>query len=215
MKTFTKLGFGVLAIASLSLSSCASTYKPLDPPTAPYTFSEKTDGLVYSYQYDLLQNKRNKKYAKRETKHLMRVVAVKITNTTDSTISIANDYKFMLGNADVVPVPPAIAANKLKQGVPIYLLYLLLNVRITTEENGKETSSTFIPTGPPIAGLNMIIAANANRKFKEELIAFDISNKTVAPGETVYGLLTLQTIAPAPIRIARRNPVGNAQLSTQ
>lgn len=212
MKTFTKAAFGLLAIASLSLSSCASTYKPLNAPSAHYSFSEKTDGLVYSYQYDMLQMRGNKKYAKRESKQLMRVVAVKITNTTDSTLSIAKDYKFMVGNAEASPVPPVIAAKQLKQGVPIYLLYMLLNFQTTSEVNGVVEKGPFIPTGPPIAALNMLIAADANTKFKNELISYNIADKSVGPGETIYGLMTLQTIAPAPLRIERRNPVMNAQI---
>lgn len=212
MKILTRISFGALAIAALSLSSCASTYKPLNPSSAPFTFTEKTNGLVYSYQYDMLQLKGNKKYAKREPKNQLRVVAVKVTNTTDSTLHIGKDYKFLMGNSETAPIPPVVAAQQLKQGVPIYLLYLLLNFQSTTVVNGVVEKGPFIPTGPPIAALNMLIAADANSKFRKELVTQNITDKSVAPGETIYGLMTLHTVSAAPLRLERRNPILNAQI---
>lgn len=212
MNIFTRLGFGAIAMGMMCLSSCASYYKPLNPQSAPYTFTEKGEGVDYSYQYDLLQLYGNKKYAKREVKNHIRVVAVRVTNNTDSTLHIGNDYKFMLGNTETTPVAPTLAAKQLKQGVPIYLLYALLNTTLTTTVDGRVTESTFIPSGPPIAAYNLIVAASANSKFKNELIIQNIQDKSVAPGETVHGLVSLRTISAAPVRLERRKPVISAQI---
>jgi len=211
MNIFTKkLGCSVIALGMMCLTSCASYYKPINAPAAPYTYSEQADGLAYSYQYDMLQLNGNKKYAKRELKNNIKVVAVKVTNTTDSTLHIGNDFKVMLGNLETTPVPPTVVAQKLKQGVPIYLLYLLLNLNFTTTVDGQVSESKFIPTGPPIAAYNLIVAANANSRFKQELITQNLLDKTVAPGETVFGLVSLNTLNAAPVRLMRRKPILSA-----
>lgn len=194
-----------LVITMLWLSSCASGFKSINPEKIPYSYTSKESEIRYSYAYDVLSMKGNKKYAKKERKHGLRVVAVKIENTTGQTLRLNDNLKLMIGNNQTVPVDPTIAAKELKQGVPIYLLYLLLNFSIggtPTTTNGVTTTTggTFIPSGPVIAGGNILVAASANKNFKTELIRYNLINKDIAPGQTAYGLVTLHTLSADPIR---------------
>jgi hypothetical protein len=65
-----------LSIVVLSLTNCASGYKMIEPSSINYQSVKENDGLKFEYKYDLLK----KKYAKKEEKKGIRIVAVKITN---------------------------------------------------------------------------------------------------------------------------------------
>lgn len=191
--------------SSLLVSSCASSFKSINPEKVPYSYTSKESSVQYSYAYDVLAMKGNRKYVKKERKHGLRVVAVKIVNTTDQTLRLNDNLKLMVGNNQTVPVAPTISAKELKQGVSIYLLYLLLNFTIggtPTTTNGVTTTTggTTIPSGPFIAGGNMIVAASANKNLKTELLRYNLVDKDIAPGQTVYGLVTLHTLSTDPIR---------------
>ena len=121
------------------------------------------------------------------------------------------------GDRPVVPVPGAIAAHDMKQGVAIYLLYVLLNFNVggTTTTNpytGQTTTTggTFLPTGPLIAGGNMLGAAMANNNFRAELEAYDLTNRIIRPGETAYGLVCLRETNVAPLRLELRTVASAA-----
>jgi len=144
------------------------------------------------------------------------VVAVRVTNTTAATVNFSRDAVLYYGDRAVVPVSPALAAQDMKQGVPIYLLYLLLNFRVggTTNFNGTTTGGTFLPTGPFIAGGNMLGASQANANFQRELEQFDMTNRDIRPGETVAGLISLRETAVAPLRLELRQAAAAAPTAT-
>jgi len=104
-------------------------------------------------------------------------------------------------------VAGTIAAHDLKQGVAIYLLYLLLNFNVggtTDARTGATSGGTYLPTGPFIAGGNMLGAGLANGNLRKEFETFDLTNRTIKPGETVYGILSLRETAVAPMRLELR-----------
>ena len=95
----------------------------------------------------------------------------------------------------------------MKQGAAIYLLYLLLNINIggtRDVQTGVTTGGTFLPTGLFIAGGNILGASLANGNMRKEFEAFDLTNRTIKPGETVYGIISLRETTVAPIRLVLR-----------
>lgn len=192
-------------------SSCAGSYTPIRPDRiATYQSTPVGTPLQFGYQFDALRTHgRNKKYVKKEQKKGYHVVAVQIKNNTGTEINFSRDAILYYGDRQVVPVAADIAAQDMKQGVAIYLLYVLLNVTVntTTTSNGYVTSgsSTFLPTGPFIAGGNMLGAAMANGNFRRELQQYDLTNRNIGPGETVYGLVSLREFSVAPLRLELRS----------
>jgi hypothetical protein len=96
--------------------------------------------------------------------------------------------------------------------VAIYLLYLLLNFQIggtsTYNPNTGQTTTTggtFLPTGPFIAGGNMLGASAANKNLRMEFAKYDLTNKVIRPGETVYGIVALREMNVAPLKLTLRN----------
>ena len=47
----------------------------------------------------------------------------------------------------------------------------------------------------------MLVAGNANKKFYEELLQYDILNRDIQKGETVYGLVGFRNLDFSPLTI--------------
>lgn len=187
-----------LLISAMLLTSCASRYKKINPETINYSSKSIESNILVEYKYDLLE----KKYKKKETKNNIKLIAVKITNNTEKDIISGKDFKLSYENGNEISL---IETEKLfktiKQSPASYLWYLLLSPLqfysgTTTTSNGYYTETkpaNSLPIGlilgPGLAGGNMIAASSANKNFKNELMAFDLNGKTIKKGETVYGLL--------------------------
>src|SRR3712207_5862372 len=96
----------LLLSSSLLVSSCASSFKSINPEKIHYSYTSKESTVEYSYAYDVLAMKGNRKYVKKERKHGLRVVAVKIVNTTDQTLRLNDNLKLFVGNNQTIPVAP-------------------------------------------------------------------------------------------------------------
>ena len=196
-----KFRFASLFFVLPLLISCASSYKPISPETLQYHNHSTNDLIDFSYHYDVLTESRNKKYAKHELKNNLSLVAVKITNHTGHDINPMNDAVFYVDNKPVYIEDQRITEDKIKQGVPIYLLYLLFSpMTLTTSNNssydGAQTSNSFpigLIIGPTLTATNMIVAGTANKTFKEE-----IENHTlyqpVHDGGTIFALVAFRDI---------------------
>lgn len=188
----------LLFIAISALTNCASGYKMIEPKSINYVSTNKTDDVKLEYKYDLL----HKKYSKKEIKKGVKIVAVKITNNSDRDLMFGKDVKLTYENGSEVYVMENEKAFKtIKQSPASYLWYLLLtpvNFYTTkTNSNGfqENTSSTPIGLilGPGLAGGNMIAAGSANKKFKTEMLEYNIYGTYIKKGETKYGLIGIKS----------------------
>lgn len=187
----------LMILSSFLLISCASSYTAIIPEKITYTLVQEIDSVSFEYKYDILE----KKYAKKENKKGVKVVAVKLTNNTDEDIIFGNNVKVVFENDSPVYVMDNFTVyDGLKQKVGNYLWYLLLvglyYERTTQDQfNNIESNRTQIGLviAPLVSGGNMIVADLSNRKFKEDLTKYDIIGKVIKPGETVYGLIGIRT----------------------
>lgn len=195
---------------AMLLTSCASSYKKINPETINYNSKSIESNILVEYKYDLLE----KKYKKKESKNNIKLIAIKITNNTGKDIISGKDFKLSYENGKEVSL---IETEKLfksvKQSPASYLWYLLLSPLqfysgTTTTSNGYYTetkpANSFpigIILGPGLAGGNMIAASSANKNFKNELTAFDLNGKTIKKGETVYGLVGINSNSYDPIKV--------------
>ena len=182
----------LLIISCIFAASCASTYKTINPSSIDFPHDEKD--AIFSYKYNVLKESRNRKLMKKEDKRHMRILAVKIVNTTNQTLLYGTNYKIYSMNREVRVLDPETAAAVVKQTVPSYLLYLLftpMRLTVTTPDRTSVTPIGFV-LGPALAGGNMAVAANSNARFKKEMIASSIIERPIPPGETFYGLIAIQ-----------------------
>ncbi len=186
----------LLFIAISTLTNCASGYKMIEPKSINYISTDKTDNVKLEYKYDLL----DKKYAKKEAKKGLKLVALKITNNSDKDLMFGKDLKLIYENGTEIFIMENNKVFKsLKQNTATYLLYLLLTplqFNVTkTNGNRIETSSTPIGLiiGPAIAGGNMIAAGSANKKFKTEMLEYNINGTLIKKNEIKYGLIGIKS----------------------
>ncbi|GAB1857814.1 hypothetical protein MHTCC0001_26510 [Flavobacteriaceae bacterium MHTCC 0001] len=170
----------------------------IQPKTINYFSSSETDGVKLEYKYNLLE----KRYLKKETKHGIRLAAIKITNNSQKDYVFGKDLNIAYSNGSLINVIESEKVfSKLKQGVPIYLLYLLLTpmnlYTSRTDSNGFQQETSSIPiglaVGPGLAGGNMIAAGSANKNFKTELLEYNLLGKTIKKGETTYGIIGIDS----------------------
>jgi hypothetical protein len=183
----------LLITLAITLTNCASGYKMIEPQSINYISSNESDGVKLEYKYDLLE----KKYEKKELKKGVKLVAVKITNNSGKDLMFGRDVKLAYENGtEVYIMENEMAFKTLKQSPASYLWYLLLTpMNFYTTENGQETSSTPVGlvVGPGLAGGNMIVAGSANKKFKEEMLEYNVNGTIIKSGETKYGLIGIKT----------------------
>ena len=205
MKTKNLL-FILLLVSVIILNSCATTYKFIHPTALHFTTQKVEKNIAFEYRYNLLYNK----YSRKEVNKNIRLVAVKLTNNTDKDLIFGNHISlaFEEGN-DLEILTHETVFKELKQNVAPYLFYLVLTpfVITTYKTNAygvKEVNAT-IPVGPILGpGLsfgNLIAASSANKRFKSELMQYNIIGLTIKKGETVYGLVGIKSSKFGPLKI--------------
>lgn len=191
----------------LFISGCASTYKAINPPQLYYTAHSSRDSILISYKYNVLQQKGNKKFAKKEQRKGIQIIAIKLTNKTDRTINIRKDITFYSGDTPIYPMAPVDIKNKIRQSVLSYLPYLLLTFTTVIVSNDYSDVSypVGIVVGPGITAANMAVAATANKKLLSELNDYNILDRNIDPGETVYGIIGVRNTGYGPISVRLKN----------
>lgn len=199
MKKFILQTFIIIIIIGFS-SSCASRYNLVNPQKVYFQNSYSSEeGMEFSYKYDVLRENGNDKQAKKEAKKFVRVVAVKLTNNTDSDLIIGNDLVFYAGNQLISPMMPFEAKTVLKQSTPTYLLYLLLTP--TTLITSGATIPIGLILGPGITAGNMLMSNSANKNLYTNLEMYNIFGTTLKKGETISGLISFRGSGYEPIYI--------------
>jgi len=190
-------------ISIIYFGGCASGYKQIHPETVYFAAHDLQDGISLSYKYDVLREKGNRKYSKKEFTRGLRLVAVKVTNNTDTTIHIGQDVAFYSGQNQLMLLDPLVVKSSIKQIVPGYLPYFLFtflrfNVYTATSSNSYPIG---LALGPGLVIGNMAFAGTANTNLLNELIKYSLFNKAVEKGETVYGIIGFRSNDYSPLSL--------------
>jgi len=201
----------------ITLCGCAASYKPINPVNLSYNSHDSQNGISISYKYDVLRERGNKKYAKKENKKGVKLIALKITNNTESVINIGRNAVFYSGQNQMNLMEPMVVKESIKQIVPSYLPYLLLtfvNLTTTKSQNGMITEQNVIPVGlilgPGITLGNMLVAGTANNNLVSELYLYNILGKDIKSGETVYAIVGVRDMGYNPISIRKLDRTMNS-----
>ncbi len=209
------LGYAAILAFAILINGCAGIYKDINPPVIHYYNSDVSDGIGFSYKYDVLTERGNMRYAKKERKKGVKLVAVKITNNYDTTLNIGRDIIFYSGNDQITIVNPYVVHNLIKQSTAGYLFYLLLTpLQFNTLDNyGRviETYNVGLAMGPGITLINMITAVNANSRLSRELVKYNVMNRDIQSGETIYGIIGIMDTGFNPISVRLRYPDDQAE----
>lgn len=195
--------FGSLLTAMIVMS-CASSYKPIMPKMRAFTNPQTSEGITYAYRTNVLTETGNKKYANKEAKHGVKLIAIEIENQTESDIVLRNDAKFYLGDRIVFPMEPQQIHQQIKQPAGLYMLWSLLWIVINKCE-GDDCTSIPLPVGVVIGAANTGLASSANKRLLEELMVNNILDRKISPGEKAIGLIgiTADDIQSLRVELAR------------
>jgi hypothetical protein len=188
--------------SSFFVFGCASTYKPVTLNNMVYMDTKNAgDSLKVSYRFGVQQLTNNRRYAKKEIKHNLAAVAVKIENVSTVPLSVSRST-FKVGSATgakVVYSPMAYSA-KVKQRVGLHMLHALWGpwgISWREDEYGStDVKGYYIPVGLIVGIGNAVRASNANKKHLEMLNHYEIWNKEILPGESLYGIISISTLSP-------------------
>ncbi len=209
------LGVAVILVVAFLFNGCAGIYKDINPPVLHYYNSDVSDGIGFSYKYDVLTERGNMRYAKKERRKGVKLVAVKITNNYDTTLNIGRDIIFFSGNDQVTIINPYVVQSLIKQSTVGYLFYLLLTPLQfnTIDQNGRvmESYNVGLVMGPGITLINMLTAANANARLGRELAKYNVMNRDIQSGETIYGLIGIMDTGFNPLSVKLRYPEDQAE----
>lgn len=196
MRALLQRPVSLLTVAVI-LSSCASSYKPVNLERYSYSDERIHDGIQISYAHNLQYISRNRWYTKKEKKFGMIAVAVKVENNSDATIELSPANLKVYGPNGMARrlYTPLEYGEKVKQRTGRHLLHALYGpwaVVWETDASGNvDTNVIFLPVGAVIGIGNAIRASKANRINIETLNRNAIWNQVVEPGETVYGTIVM------------------------
>ncbi|MFO7863851.1 MAG: hypothetical protein R6U85_07610 [Salinivirgaceae bacterium] len=179
-----------------SLTGCAVRYKRISPTILDYDSHNLKNGISIAYKFDVLKIRGNQRYARKARKKNVKLIAVKITNNTDSIINIGKQAAFFSGENLVQPMEPLDTKETIKQSGAVYLPYFLLSfLRLyTSDGNSVKSYPIGLAIGPALAVGNMSIAGSANKKLFNELNDFNILRRDIKQGETVYGIIGVRSM---------------------
>jgi hypothetical protein len=190
----------IICISLFFATSCASGYRNIDPAGHQYGSVDVAQGVTLQYKYEVLR----KKYAKKEKKKGVRVVAFKIINNSDQDYVFGTDLDLKYSNgAKLRVLSQERLFRELKQHPATHLLYLLLtpvNLTVTTN-NSSNSTPVGLALGPGLAAGNLITASSANSKFKREIAAYDLTGRVIAKGETAFGIMGLDASTPEALKL--------------
>lgn len=196
MKIYQAFLFALFPI----IIGCASTYKPIQPDMLQYGGETTLDSITFKYKYNVLGEKGNKKYSKKEKKKGFNLVAIQVINNSSSSLNLNQQVDLLCEGNNITPLQLSIAGRKLRQRAETYLLYSLLVISYTTGRLvgnsaggiSVQTTTNYYPVGLPIGLVNFFVALYANKKFRNELQTYDIWDKTIAPHQTLNGLVLME-----------------------
>jgi len=186
MKTIKTI---LILLTILTLSNCASSYKAINPKSINYISKSESKNVKLEYKYNLL----NKKYTKKELDEKVSIVAIKITNNSGKDLLFGNNIKLTYENGNEIYIMENDKVFKtIKQNSTPNLLYFLLTpLTFTVSATGSEPKSFPIGyvIGPGLALGNIIVSETANKKFKNEMLEYNINGSLIKKNETKYGLI--------------------------
>jgi len=210
MKIKKNVQLAWMMVTILLLSSCAVSYRTIRPESLKYPSAVNEDGMQISYKYDVLRSSGNKRYANKEKNRGLQLIAIQLKNQSDTTIRLSRDCDIYADNVRVLPMEVGVINDRLKQKVWPYYFYLLMTF---VQLNYSITTPTMITTGswhigyvlgPGLTLLNVTKASSANRNLFINLNVADIWNRDILGGETVYGLIGIESRDFIPIHIRKK-----------
>ncbi len=173
-------------VLALCWAGCAARYHPIQPETVafaalPDSLAEQT--VNFAYRYHVLKDAGNRKYAKKEKRHGISLLALRIVNDGPDTLSFPQDFH-VLGPSG-----------------PLNILWADMVYDRLLQDKYLSRGNYEVPLGRGFGdaminnmGLNIKRSTEqrANELFSQELDDFYLVPCYIAPGVSMVGLVGLK-----------------------
>ncbi len=189
--------WGIILIILL-LASCATKYNSLATSAINYPKYGKVvkkDSVEFSYVNNILELRKNKKYAKICRKKGVQIIAVQLINNSSRELVFGKDIKVVSNDEVIMPLNTEIVHPLIKQKWPKYLPYLSitpLNLYSRTGDDIRKGAAMIpigIVIGPGTTIANTTMAGKSDKRLNMELLESNLQGRKIGPYETVNGLI--------------------------
>lgn len=200
-----------ILIILIAFSSCTTKYQSIAPRQFKYPEAVYSDGVGFTYNYEVFTSKYNRGFKRKELKNEIQIVGVRITNYTDSILTLGDNLQIYADTTPIEIVTPEIAGQRLRQDNALFMLYLLLGpLKLkSTNKNDLEKKEKAFPVGfiigPSLSLASYGSTAFANEKFKKELLLFSPKGKAIMPKSELTGLIAIKVKKPLPLKIKQEH----------
>ena len=175
----------IIFVFVLIFSSCASSFKTINPENQEFSHRIETKALTIEYNPNILEHSKNTWFQKKADKKNISFIVGKFTNNSSDTLNLGENVIFNIEKKSINE-----SYSKLKQRPWTYFL-ALISAGFTISSQGSSSGYFgFNPYALIYSIPNSIIATIANKKMKKELKKYDLKNITVPPNESKYGLIS-------------------------
>ena len=186
MSTILRILFFICILLS---TGCASTYKPLNPQSLSYSNEQVIDKLKFAYNDKAFEQTRNRKYIRKAVRKQVNIVAVRITNASNTSINIKSDLVLKADQAKLICIQPENVKRLLRQHSFLYFLGMC-GISIVSTSASTVVYFGIYPFNAVYVLPNFIVAASANKNFLEELSFYNIESMEVPAYSVRYGILS-------------------------
>lgn len=182
-----------LLLATIMLNlSCASSYRAINPTTINYSgdIIPVDNDIEIKYQYNVLRESRNKKYAKYEERSNYRLIGMLISNQGYDTLYFSEDLVITDGLNELQPLALD-DFDRFTQSA---------NKTFLNDDDFDEAWFVTVTHGL----FNDAVASTADRKFMDEMEVYYLVDSAIPPGAIVSGLVALPVRLNVRLKIWKR-----------
>ena len=170
-------------------SQCARPFQPLALETRSYQQTasapaDASEGLQITYDtFGILEISNNRRYVKKIQKHNIRLLPVRLENTTRDTLTVSRSDLQVFGEYEAVATPSLKKLQYVRQVSWPYLLFLLFDFTVSNGGGDVRVRLTYFPIGTAYGISNFAVARVANRKFRQSMQQYATYPVAVPPAK--------------------------------
>lgn len=186
----SNLLLSVLILITL-ITSCAGFYRSKSPDQYSYYNFQKNskDHIWYYYEYNIIAQNKCAKYARKERRHHVSMISMKIENRSKVPMTITSEnFSILAGGYPVHLLSTDEYFRSVKQGAGFYMFWAVYYPLL------------------PIGVVNFVVAKTANVKLKKDIEKNQLMGQTIPAKDFVTGYVFMETPPTWDLKVDLKTP---------